>query len=356
LFIQQFLGNAKIPKAKNIGLTLEHPIPGGRIDIFLDFNESFGIAIENKPFAVDQQTQIKRYSEYMSGRRGTKNYLVLYFSPDGSLPSEDSLPKQYREQLGEQFISISYKKIADWCNKCAAEAKKYNAERLSTLIEEFAEYINRRFVGVNTLKNKMMGEALEENILEAFEMNLLWQKNHEAYEAKWRGKINNLFNEKLPELVFESLKRDATIDNNWELIKGKFDINKEHLEGFKLKKINWKHFEIGLISDRIKREKGKRSFFLGILSEEKIQRENYAQTYYRETGCETFENPTLKQPPTIWYAVFPDDEYKIWGYEQWAGIKPGGKTVSQVVDLFSRVIKACVMDIDKEEKRLQSLQ
>lgn len=357
LFIEQFLENSNIPKkTKNVSLNLEYQITGkGRIDILIDFDKTFGIAIENKPYAQDQETQIKRYCEYLSKHYGDKNYLVLYFSRDGSLPSEYSLPKQGMEKLGNQFISISYKKIRDWCNRCAAEAKKANAVRLSTLIKEFSEYINREFYGVNTLKNEMLGETIKKNILEAFEISLLWQKNLEAYEAKWRNTINHLFNEELPELIFRSLKKDGTIDENWEWIKGKFDIDVLHLEGFRFKKKNWKHFAIGLISDRFKQEKGKRSFFLGILSKEKIRRENYAQIYYKETECEPFKNPFLKQPPTQWYAEFPDAEYKIWGYEQWAGIKPNGNTVNHVADLFKKVIKVCVMDIDKEEKRLQIL-
>lgn len=357
LFIELFLKNSCFPKKiKKVNLELEHQISsGGRIDILVDFDKKFGIAIENKPYAAEQKTQIKRYSEYMSEQYGEMNYLILYLSRDGSLPSEYSLPKQDREKLGDKFIPLSYRQIGHWCNKCAVEANKSSATRLSTLIEEFSEYINREFYGVNTLKNKMLGETIEKNILEAFEINLLWQKNHEAYDTQWRNTINRLFNEKLPELVFESLKKEGAINENWEWIKGKFDINILHLEGFRVKKKNWKHFEIGVISDRFKLEKGKRNFFPAILSKEKIQREDYIDYYNKVTGCNPIENPFLKLPPTQWYAEFPDTQYRTWGYEQWTGIKPDGSTVKYVANFLKKLIKACAIDIDKEEKRLQNL-
>ena len=67
------------------------------------------------------------------------------------------------------------------------------------MIEEFSEFISRKFYGVNTLKNKLLGGAIEKNILEAFEMSQLWQKNKEEFEAHWQETVNRLFNEELPE-------------------------------------------------------------------------------------------------------------------------------------------------------------
>ncbi len=357
LFIKQFLQDKKIlGEFSQVSLELEHSLPdnSGRIDIFMDFDKSFGLAIENKPFARDQASQIERYSKYMVERYGSENFLILYFSPDGSPPSDFSMPKQDRHKLDKQLKSISYAKLANWCSQCAAEAKKNKAIRLSTLIEEFSEYINRTFLGSNTLKNKMLGGRIEEYVLEAYELNLLWQENQKEYETRWQNKINQLINEKLPELVFKNLQTEGIIDDNWEWLKGDFDINKKSIGGFKLKKKNWKNFKLGLMSDRFKRGKGKRSFFLALLSKINIERENYAADYYKSTGCKPEKDPTLKNPSTIWYGYFPDQDFQIWGYEQWKGIEEGGDTVSRVTDLFKKLIGACEADIDREEEKLQN--
>jgi len=47
-------------------------------------------------------------------------------------------------------------------------------------------------------------------------------------------------------------------------------------------------------------------------------------------------------------------DFQIWGYEQWKGIKEGGDTVIRVTDLFKKLIEACAADIDREEEKLQN--
>ena len=355
LFIDMFLNNRLfLINIPNIDLKLEHPITNkGRIDILLNFNCKFGIAIENKPFAKDLESQIKSYCEYMSNQYGEKAYCMLYFSRDGSPPSEKSISNNEKERLGNQFVVISYRQIREWLNKCAAFARKTNANRLAILIEELSEYISRELIGENTLKNKMLGETIVKYILEAFEINSLWQNNQTEFETCWRKKINDLFNEKLPALVFEILKKDGVIDEEWEWIKGNFDINTLHLEGFGFKKKNWKHFKIAVISDRLKKEKGKRGIFPAIISREKIQKKGYIKEYSEKTGCEPNLNPFLKVPPTQWLAEFPVTDFRTWGYEQWAGIKQDGTTVIYIADFLKNLIRACEADIDTEEKRLQ---
>ena len=216
-----------------------------------------------------------RYYEFMSRKYDEDKLLILYLSPDGSLPSESSLPREERENLGDRFRVVKYSEIRDWCNCCALEARRAGANRLCAMIEEFSEFISRKFYGVNTLKNKLLGGAIEKNILEAFEMSQLWQKNKEEFEAHWQETVNRLFNEELPRLVFERLKKDEVIDDDWEWIRGRFDITTLHIEGFRLKKKTWKHFEIGVLSDRFRYEKGIRGFFPAIISKKEIREEGY---------------------------------------------------------------------------------
>ncbi len=355
LFINKFLSDwLFLRKAENIDIELEHPISNeGRIDILINFNQEYGVAIENKPFAKDLDSQITYYCEYMSRSFGDDKFVMLYFSGKGLNPSERSISKQEIERLGKQFSVISYKKIEEWCNECAAYAKKVNAYRLSILIQELAEYISREFLGENTLKNEILGETIEKHILEAFEIATLWQDNKNDFEDHWRKKINYLFNEKLPLLVFESLKKDGTLDDNWEWIKGNFDVNTLHLEGFGFKKKKWKHFKIVVISDRFKTERGKREIFPAIISKEKIHRENYIEDYCKQTGVKYILDPFLKKPPTQWYAEFPAPDYHIWGYDQWAGIKEEGPTVKYIANFLKKLIKAAEKDIDIEEKTLE---
>ena len=52
----------------------EFPCQGGFIDILVDFGD-FGIGIENKPWAGDQDEQLRRYHDYL--KKGTTTSIAL---------------------------------------------------------------------------------------------------------------------------------------------------------------------------------------------------------------------------------------------------------------------------------------
>ncbi len=349
LFINMFLkNNSSLKKSGNIKIELEHSVPKGRIDIFLDFNNKFGIAIENKPYAYDLDEQIITYCNYLEKRYGSINYLMIYLSSDGSEPAENSLTKAEKDRLGKQFINISYSQIKEWLLICVKHTEKVPAERLTVLIREFSEYINKQFCGTNSLKDKMIGESIKQNILEAYEINLLWKASKDELEAEWKKTINNLVNKVLPKLIFVKLKNDGIVNDDWEYHEGKFDIEKLHLEGFRFKKKSWKYFELAVISDRFKTANGTRNFFPAIISKKQINRQDYNEFYCQETGTDFCKHPFLIKPSTQWYANFKDN-YRNWGYEQWSEIKPDGKTVEYVADILGKLIKASEKDIDEIE-------
>ena len=345
-------------KYEKATVTREFPIKEytkeeGRIDILVDFNNIYGLAIENKPFANDQDTQSLRYAQALIQKYGEDKFILFYLNTFGTPPSENSMPSEAREKLGRRFRVIKYKEISEWLDKCAEAAKKNQANRLSETIKEFSFFINKDFYKENIIINELIGKEIEEHILEAYELHLLWKSNDNQLRELWRKKVNYLFNEVLPELVFKQLKESGIVDENWEYIKGNFDIDKLHLRGFKIKKKTWKHFSVGVLSDRFEREAGKRSFFPVILSEKEIRRHDYMKEYNEATGCKPLEIQVLKSPAAQWFADFPDPKYIIWGYEQWAGIREDGDTVNYVADFLAKLIKACAADIDEEEKRLQ---
>lgn len=376
LFIQHFVKDTAdigLPrKYEKATVTREFPKKEGRIDILVDFNNNaYGLAIENKLSANDQNTQCLRYAQVLNKQYGENKFILFYLNKFGTPPSKDSLPEDKRRELGPKFRVIKYKEISEWLDRCAEAAEKNQAKRLAEAIKEFSFFIKKDFYKENIMINELIGKEIEEHILEAHEIYLLWKsktrqekklskderKKHKKLEEKnyfwqiWRKKVNLLFNETLPELIFKKLKEDNVIGDDWEYVKGDFDIEKEHLRGFKLKKKNWKHFAIGVFSDAIERGEGKRSFFPVILSKKNIHRENYADIYKSATGC--VKSFSLKNPPSPWWVDFPDPKYQIWGYEQWAGIKEGGDTVNYIADFLAKLIKACEKDIDEEEKRLQ---
>lgn len=356
LFIDRFLHSTpKLKKSRQINLKLEHSFNNGQIDILIDFDNKYSIAIENKPFASDQDKQIVRYTNYLSSLYGETNFTMIYLSSDGSEPSENSLPKIKKNKLGKQFIIISYSQLRKWFLDCAEITKQSKSERLTTMILEFAEFINKIFNKTNSLKDNMIGQAIENNILDAYELNLLWNKNKEDYESIWTKKINQLVNQELPRLIFEKLKNKNILNDDWKIIEGKFDISKNSLtDAFGFKKKIWKHFTIGISSTAHRTPNGTQNFFPIIKSDIKISPATKKQTekYNIATKCDP-DNWIGESGKIFWSANFGEKSFYNWNYDQWSEIKTEGKTVDYVAEFLGELIKTSEFDIDNIENTYQ---
>lgn len=83
----------------------------GRIDILLE-QQIFGIAIENKIYAGEQELQIARYAGYLSTKFGS-NAMVLYLTRHGEKSNTHD---------GNRYLRISYAEhILAWLDKCLRE-------------------------------------------------------------------------------------------------------------------------------------------------------------------------------------------------------------------------------------------
>lgn len=341
-------------------LYLEYSIGNGQIDILLVFDEKFAVAIENKPFADDQEEQIMRYCNFMEKEFGEDNFLMIYLSANGSAPTEKSLTKEEREKLGNKFLIISFSQIRTWLIACIENIKEKKAIRLIKIIEEFTEYINLEFRKQNDLKNTSIYETLKDNIVSAHQITSLWNDNRKKFEEIYTDKINQLFNKDLPKLVFEDLKNKNVIDNNWEFIEGDFDLNKAHFKGWAIKKKTWKSSCLAVFSNRIGYSSTSkiRSFYPLILSKEKIKREDYNNHYCNLTKSEKWLNEEksftkyniLNQKLSeVWWTLFPDKEFQSWNDETWTEIKPNGKTVTYISLFLENLINTSSRDIDEIE-------
>ena len=263
---------------------------------------------------------------------------------------EESISINERKALGNRFRIVSYSDVAAWIDECASKLTNNGSRRIAFILEEISDYIQRAFMKRNPIKERLMGNFIEENILDAFEIQKMWTKHKKDYETAWQDRINLLINIELPQLVFSKLiKMGAISVDEWEFVQGKFDIRKEHLEGPKIRKVKWNSSSIGVISDRFRVEKGTRNFFPAVISSKKIDRPGYIEEYCKATGSPIALNPFLKMPPTVWYANFPDPEYQNWGYKQWKEIHSGGETVQYVAEYLGKLISACEKDIDEIE-------
>lgn len=90
---------------------------GGRIDILVE-SSRYGLIIENKIYAGDQDKQLTRYDNYGKETFGADKYLLAYLTLYGYDASKESTATKSAEEVG--YLRLSYAEdILRWLEQCA---------------------------------------------------------------------------------------------------------------------------------------------------------------------------------------------------------------------------------------------
>ena len=90
---------------------------GGRIDILVK-SSHYGLIIENKIYAGDQDKQLTRYDNYGKETFGADGYLLVYLTLYGCDASKESTATKSAEEVG--YLRLSYAEdILRWLEQCA---------------------------------------------------------------------------------------------------------------------------------------------------------------------------------------------------------------------------------------------
>ncbi len=174
LFLRAFLdavglhGDRSWPaldKSRKILVDVERVIKADqRIDVSVHIDSADGktycLAIENKPYAGDQGNQVQDYLAWLNGKY-PERFLLLYISPNGEGPSEESVPSKKLVELKDRFAIMPYcggqeeqadkfkdfripHSLADWLSECQ---KKCEVDRLRWFLRDFETYCQQKFGG-----------------------------------------------------------------------------------------------------------------------------------------------------------------------------------------------------------------
>ena len=116
---------------------------GGRIDILVESksssyglkNSRYGLIIENKIYAGDQDKQLTRYDNYGKETFGADRYLLVYLTLYGCDASKESTATKSAEEVG--YLRLSYAEdILRWLEQCVrlADNKPLVRESLNQYI------------------------------------------------------------------------------------------------------------------------------------------------------------------------------------------------------------------------------
>ena len=131
---------------------------GGRIDILVESKSShYGLIIENKIYAGDQDKQLTRYDNYGKETFGAGGYLLVYLTLYGYDASKESTATKSAEEVG--YLRLSYAEdILRWLEQCVRLADNKPLVR-----ESLNQYIR-------TIKQLTYQDMNQENIQEIIDL------------------------------------------------------------------------------------------------------------------------------------------------------------------------------------------
>lgn len=135
-----------------------------RIDVYVQIvnkNSAYALAIENKPFAGDQPGQVHDYLRYLQERIG-KHFSLIYLSPQGEGPTEESVPlRDLKAKWADRFRILPYAGVAeallddhfeqfrisqcsliDWLQACRRDC---DVDRFRWFLGDVADFCHREF-------------------------------------------------------------------------------------------------------------------------------------------------------------------------------------------------------------------
>ena len=123
--------------------------PMGRIDIVLTVNgpgPEYGVLIENKPWALEQDAQLDRYRRYGESRFPHNRFILVFLG--GNVEEPSSMDRHIAARLeceGRLKIAWYSRELATWLARCAAAAR---SDHVRDFLNDFSSYIKNEFPGV----------------------------------------------------------------------------------------------------------------------------------------------------------------------------------------------------------------
>lgn len=200
-----------------------------RIDISVKIPDGSGeycLAIENKPYAGDQENQVRDYLKHLAREFGDR-FVLIYLSPAGDPPSDWSLPRSELDQWKGRFAVMAYHEqdnsegtaneadtvdvyeafsaslsLTDWLDFCH---DKCQVERLRWFLSDARSFCQRTF-GDHHMTTDSEARAVEEYLLSNPENLAVALKVYESWPAV-RDHICRQFLEQICSRVEQNVKQ-----------------------------------------------------------------------------------------------------------------------------------------------------
>jgi hypothetical protein len=182
-----------------------------RLDIKIEWSDhDHALVIENKPWASDQDNQLKDYIEELKSKR---MWCLIYLPGTKREPSEVSISRNEQEQWEKSgnLILTSYKDlIKPWLEDCMAVCE---SEHFRWFLGEFKTYVLAKFEGVRDMSERqaVIEQALrtKDNLEAAWEVSMALPEIKIKLLGELRQKLVKCVKEKGWDVVWDEKLANA---------------------------------------------------------------------------------------------------------------------------------------------------
>ena len=172
-----------------------------RMDIYLQCqvgDNSYGVCIENKPYAADQFEQLKDYAEELE-KRHPKAWHLAYLNESVNGPSEYSIKADDLKALTDKkrFTHLRFSELLGWLKACQVECQNHSVcEFLAQLIK----FIQKQFMGIEDMnESKSILEVMsfsEESVASSIKIALSTHEMKKQLVEKLQRDLITIIEEK----------------------------------------------------------------------------------------------------------------------------------------------------------------
>ncbi|WP_367111585.1 PD-(D/E)XK nuclease family protein [uncultured Psychrobacter sp.] len=162
-----------------------------RMDIYIECivdDKSYGICIENKPYASDEFEQLKDYAIELESRKLTHWHLI-YLNEHSDTPSEHSIKADKLDAFIKEnkFSVLKFSDLIDWLKTCQVQCQNHSVTEFLT---QLIKFIQKQFMGIESMNT-------DNAVLE------MMQKNEDYIEASIQisSNIERMKNELMKKLI-----------------------------------------------------------------------------------------------------------------------------------------------------------
>ena len=379
LFLKALLGNLECfretlrwPDLQNkTSVHCEEQTTGERrIDVVVRITgpggETHCLAFENKPYALDQESQVKDYLEHL---KRSDRFLLIYLSPRGEGPSELSIPKDELKNWKNRFAIMPYvgaqeegkdgfdtyrlrHSLADWLGECR---KSCEVDRLRWFLADVERFCQGRFGG-QAMTTDGEGKAVQEFVLEDPTRIETAAAVYESWPAV-KEDVCREFLERLCSAITGKARESAILKD----MPVKADREKYWIW---MHRSRWPQYEGAVETNRDRRtaillipeRSGPNDWLIGVASpmpREEMNEGDFARRLKLEKELEAkFRSENTATPWFPWW-MWVEEEVQNWDSlvpELYKEKDSGGRITRYFVDEFVRIAEETVPIIDEIEK------